>query len=137
MKEFLELACAAAGQLAWGEIVGIAQQQQQQQYTVYPLNNGYSSGPALHLEDTEMPDAAPAAPPAANGSSRHTSGGPAASSAANSRSRRAAAAARVAAAAAAAGNGSSGPRGIPGKVCCECGATQTPQWREGPLGEQQ
>jgi hypothetical protein len=26
-------------------------------------------------------------------------------------------------------------RGIPGKVCCECGATQTPQWREGPQGE--
>ncbi|KAF6265750.1 hypothetical protein COO60DRAFT_1623835 [Scenedesmus sp. NREL 46B-D3] len=46
--------------------------------------------------------------------------------------------ARVAAAAAAVGpaaaGGSSGGRGIPGKVCCECGATQTPQWREGPQG---
>jgi hypothetical protein len=56
----------------------------------------------------------------------------------NNRSRRAGAAARVAAAAAAAGSGaagSNGIRGIPGKVCCECGATQTPQWREGPQGE--
>jgi hypothetical protein len=25
-------------------------------------------------------------------------------------------------------------KGIPGKICAECGATQTPQWREGPLG---
>ena len=24
--------------------------------------------------------------------------------------------------------------GTPGKVCVECGATQTPQWREGPAG---
>ncbi len=30
--------------------------------------------------------------------------------------------------------GSTGIRGVPGKVCCECGATQTPQWREGPQG---
>lgn len=54
-----------------------------------------------------------------------------------SRSRRAAAAARVAAAtaAAAAAGGGNVSRGVPGKVCCECGATQTPQWREGPMGE--
>ena len=25
-------------------------------------------------------------------------------------------------------------KGIPGKICAECGAMQTPQWREGPLG---
>jgi len=40
----------------------------------------------------------------------------------------------IAAAAAAAGGGNVS-RGVPGKVCCECGATQTPQWREGPMGE--
>eukprot|EP00879_Flechtneria_rotunda_P001503 GHRR01001660.1.p1 GENE.GHRR01001660.1~~GHRR01001660.1.p1 ORF type:complete len:1310 (+),score=607.85 GHRR01001660.1:230-4159(+) len=35
----------------------------------------------------------------------------------------------------AAGNAGFGQRvGVPGKVCCECGATQTPQWREGPQG---
>jgi hypothetical protein len=59
---------------------------------------------------------------------------------------RASAAARTAAAAAAAGTaaavaaaaggfGGSCRPGIPGKVCCECGATTTPQWREGPKGE--
>lgn len=26
-------------------------------------------------------------------------------------------------------------RGVPGKVCAECAATQTPQWREGPTGK--
>ncbi|KAI8470082.1 MAG: hypothetical protein J3K34DRAFT_521647 [Monoraphidium minutum] len=32
------------------------------------------------------------------------------------------------------GGGGGGARGVPGKVCFECGATQTPQWREGPVG---
>lgn len=27
------------------------------------------------------------------------------------------------------------PAGMPGKQCVECGATATPQWREGPHGE--
>ena len=27
------------------------------------------------------------------------------------------------------------PQGVPGKQCVECGATATPQWREGPHGE--
>lgn len=67
-----------------------------------------------------------------------------------SRSRRASATggggARSAAAAnAAAGGGGGGGSGglitgsragIPGKVCCECSATQTPQWREGPKGKE-
>jgi hypothetical protein len=106
------------------------QQQQQQQH-----------------EDCEMPDAADYAadgfpeqadgalvrPVKVSGGSSSGKGGGNAN-----RSRRAGAAARVAAAAAAAGaaaGGGSGVRGIPGKVCCECGATQTPQWREGPQGE--
>lgn len=97
--------------------------------------------------DVDMPDAAATgsnhASPNNRANGRNSSAaatslsGPAAHCAANSRSRRAAAAARVAAAAAAAGasNNGSSVRGIPGKVCCECGATQTPQWREGPLGK--
>lgn len=44
------------------------------------------------------------------------------------------AAAAAAAVAASSAGGYQRP-GIPGKVCCECGATQTPQWREGPKGE--
>jgi len=53
------------------------------------------------------------------------------------RSRRAAASRLSAATTAASGGNSSGYQrsGIPGKVCCECGATQTPQWREGPKGK--
>lgn len=53
------------------------------------------------------------------------------------RNRRAAASRLSAATTAASGGNSSGYQrsGIPGKVCCECGATQTPQWREGPKGE--
>ncbi|GBF98497.1 GATA type zinc finger transcription factor family [Raphidocelis subcapitata] len=27
-----------------------------------------------------------------------------------------------------------GAGGVPGQVCCECGQTSTPQWREGPAG---
>lgn len=125
----------------YGEVIGILHRQQQQPYMMYPLDGGYSDGHVLHLGDGDLSSGA-VSPMVAGGSGRHTgtsSGGPAASSAANSRSRRAAAAARVAAAAAAAagGGGNHSVRGVPGKVCCECGATQTPQWREGPLGKQQ
>jgi hypothetical protein len=102
----------------------LTSQQQQQQY-----------------EDAEMPDASDPAGEHADGTvsakvSGSSSSGKGGANA--NRSRRAGAAARVAAAAAAAGagtGGGSGVRGIPGKVCCECGATQTPQWREGPQGE--
>ncbi|WIA14550.1 hypothetical protein OEZ85_003067 [Tetradesmus obliquus] len=85
-------------------------------------------------EDAAMHDAAGEPDGAATSKGGSGKGGSVGSN--SNRSRRAGAAARVAAAAAAAGAaaGGNGIRGIPGKVCCECGATQTPQWREGPQG---
>lgn len=102
-----------------------------QQYQQHALNGYGDATDADYLMEDDTADLTPRAGGAGGKGSR--GGG---------RSRRAAAsrasAATGAAAGGATGNGTGGGyarAGIPGKVCCECGATQTPQWREGPKGE--
>jgi hypothetical protein len=98
-----------------------------QQYQQAALN-GYGDPDQDYLMDDEGADLTPRSGGgrACGGRSRRATAG---------RSSAAVNAAAAASAAAAAGGPISYQRsGIPGKVCCECGATQTPQWREGPKG---
>lgn len=107
-----------------------------QQYQQAALNGYGDMSDQDYIMDDDTADLTPRAGGGRSRGGRSRRTAAARSSAAASTAAAAAAAGSAAAVAAAAGSfGGSHRPGIPGKVCCECGATATPQWREGPKGE--